>query len=186
MRSPRAKPSAEGTYIEPGTQGGTNWYSPSFSPRTGLFYVSVWDNYSAISRQAEVAPWAAGKKYTGRAPSGGGGGGGGGFRAGVPFRTEAEGYGAVRAIDPKTGDKKWEFKMVDYTESGVLTTASDLLFSGGREGYFFALDARSGELLWKVNLGGTVASGPITFAVGGRQYVAVSADTALYVFGMPD
>jgi alcohol dehydrogenase (cytochrome c) len=185
IKAARAKPSPEGTLIEPGTQGGTNWYSPSFSPRTGLFYVSVWDNYSAISRQAEVAPWAAGKKYTGRAPSGGGGGGGG-FRAAVPFRTEAEGYGAVRAIDPKTGDKKWEFKMVDYTESGVLTTASDLLFSGGREGHFFALDARSGELLWKVNLGGTVASGPITFAVDGHQYVAVSADTALYVFGLPE
>jgi len=70
--------------------------------------------------------------------------------------------------------------MVDYTESGVLTTASDLLFSGGREGHFFALDARNGELLWKVNLGGTIASGPITFAVNGRQYVAVCADTALY------
>ena len=95
-------------------------------------------------------------------------------------------YGAVRAIDPKTGEKKWDFKMVDYTESGVLTTASDLLFSGGREGHFFALDARNGEPLWKVNLGGTVASGPITYAVDGHQYVAVSADTALYVFGLPD
>jgi outer membrane protein assembly factor BamB len=74
--------------------------------------------------------------------------------------------------------------MVDYTESGVLTTASDLLFSGGREGHFFALDARSGELLWKVNLGGNVANGPITFAVGGRQYVAVSGEGALYVFSL--
>ena len=44
---------------------------------------------------------------------------------------------------------KWDFKMVDYTESGVLTTASDLLFSGGKEGNFFALDARNGELLWQ-------------------------------------
>src|SRR5207247_1356170 len=53
----------------------------------------------------------------------------------------------------KTGEKKWDFKMVDYTESGILTTAADLLFSGGREGHFFALDARTGELLWKTNLG---------------------------------
>jgi alcohol dehydrogenase (cytochrome c) len=147
IKAPTAKPSPEGTYIEPGTQGGTNWYSPSFSPRTGLFYVSAWDNYSVISRQAEVGPWAAGRKYTGRAPAVFGGGAG--SRAGVSFRTEAEGYGAVRAIDPKTGEKKWDFKMVDYTESGVLTTASDLLFAGGREGYFFALDARNGELLWR-------------------------------------
>jgi outer membrane protein assembly factor BamB len=75
--------------------------------------------------------------------------------------------------------------MVDYTESGVLTTASDLLFSGGREGHFFALDARTGELLWRVNLGGNVASGPISYAVDGRQYVAVAGEGALYVFATP-
>jgi alcohol dehydrogenase (cytochrome c) len=184
VKAPHAKPTPEGTLIEPGTQGGTNWYSPSFSPRTGLFYVSAWDNYSAISRYAEVPPWQPGRKYTGRAPAAAGRGGRG--RAGVQFRTEAEGYGAVRAIDPKTGEKKWDFKMVDYTESGVLTTASDVLFSGGREGNFFALDARNGELLWKVNLGGTVSSGPMTFAVDGQQYVAVCADSALYVFGLPN
>jgi alcohol dehydrogenase (cytochrome c) len=182
VRDPKAKPTPEGTRIEPGTQGGTNWYSPSFSPRTGLFYVSAWDNYSAIARYAEVPPWAEGKKYTGRAPAGRGAGGRG---SPVAYRTEAEGYGAVRAIDPKTGDKKWDFKMVDYTESGVLTTASDLLFSGGREGHFFALDARTGELLWRVNLGGNVASGPISYAVDGRQYVAVAGEGALYVFGTP-
>ena len=182
VRDPKAKPTPEGTRIEPGTQGGTNWYSPSFSPRTGLFYVSAWDNYSALARYAEVPPWAEGKKYTGRAPAGRGAGGRG---SPVAYRTEAEGYGAVRAIDPKTGDKKWDFKMVDYTESGVLTTASDLLFSGGREGHFFALDARTGELLWRVNLGGNVASGPISYAVDGRQYVAVAGEGALYVFATP-
>ena len=57
--------------------------------------------------------------------------------------------GAVRAFDPHTLDKRWEFKMNDITWAGVLTTASDLVFSGGKEGYFFALDARSGDLLWK-------------------------------------
>jgi alcohol dehydrogenase (cytochrome c) len=180
LRAPESKPSVEGTYTEPGTPGGTNWYSPSFSPRTGLFYVSTWDNYSVISKLADVPPCEDGKKYTGRAPSGAGTGGG---RAGAQYRTEAEGYGAVRAIDPQTGHKKWDFKMVDYTESGILTTASDLLFSGGRKGTCSALDARNSELLWKVSLGGTVASGPITFAAGGRQYVAVCAEEALYVFG---
>jgi len=184
VRDPKAKPTPEGTRIEPGTQGGTNWYSPSFSPRTGLFYVSAWDNYSAISKYAEVSPWEDGKKYTGRAPAGPGGGAA--ARTQVAYRTEEEGYGAVRAIDPATGEKKWDFKMVYYTESGVLTTASDVLFSGGREGHFFALDARTGELLWTTNLGGTVANGPITFAADGRQFVAVAAEGALYVFGLRD
>jgi alcohol dehydrogenase (cytochrome c) len=203
MKSPAISPkSTEGTFIEPGVQGGTNWYSPSFSPRTGLFYVSTWDNYWAVSAKKLPGPWKEGGKYTGNGqatvdryghplpPSEGRGGrgraGGGGFGRGNNLRTEDEGYGAIRAIDPTTGDKKWDFKMPSYTESGVLTTASDLLFGGGQEGNFVALDARSGQLLWHVNLGGTVSSGPITYSVNGHQYVAVDAESVLYVFGLPD
>jgi alcohol dehydrogenase (cytochrome c) len=74
--------------------------------------------------------------------------------------------------------------MNDVTDAGILTTASDLLFSGGREGYFFALNARNGQLLWKVSLGGVVASGPITYSVAGRQYVAVSAGNSLFTFAL--
>ena len=190
VRAPGIRPSPQGTLVQPGTQGGTNWYSPSFSPRTGLFYVSAWDNYSTIARSADVAPWEEGRKYTGR-PSGRAAAPPAGApppptisRAGPAYRTDDEGYGALRALDPETGEKKWEFRMVDYTESGILTTASDLVFSGGREGYFYALDARSGELLWRVNLGGNIASGPISYAVDGRQYVAASAEGALYVFAL--
>jgi hypothetical protein len=58
----------------------------------------------------------------------------------------------------ETGDKKWDFKMVNYTESGVLSTAGDLVFGGGWMA-FVALDAKTGELLWHVNLGGPNASG---------------------------
>ena len=67
--------------------------------------------------------------------------------------TDAAAHGAVIAIDPATGERKWTFPMYDLTDSGILTTASDLLFTGGREGYFQALDARTGELLWKSSLG---------------------------------
>jgi alcohol dehydrogenase (cytochrome c) len=172
------------TYVEPGTQGGTNWYSPSFSPRTGLFYVSTWDNYSNYSGKSDPGPWVPNKRYMGasspaaieqRKRS-------------VPpvYRKQEEGYGAVRAIDPLTGEKKWDFTMVNYTESGVLSTASDLVFAGGMEGNFFALDGRDGRCLWKVGLGGTVASGPITYSVDGHQYVVVAAQGALYAFGLPN
>jgi len=74
--------------------------------------------------------------------------------------------------------------MNDVTDAGILTTGSDLLFSGGREGYFYALDARNGELLWKANVGGAVASGPMSYAVGGKQYVAISAGSSLFVYGL--
>src|SRR5213083_868867 len=179
---PGKSPSAEGTLVYPGNPGGTSWYSPSYSPRTGLFYIPAWVSSSSVFVKLP-SEYREGREYAG-----------GTNRSTVAFdwspapnfRKEEEGYGAVRAVDPHTGEMKWEFKMADVTEAGILTTASDLLLSGGREGHFFALDARSGELLWKVNLGGNVASGPITFAVDSRQYVAVSGEGALYVFGLPD
>ena len=64
----------------------------------------------------------------------------------VPFyNNDTETYGVVRAYDPKTLDQKWEFRMTDITWGGMLATASDLVFSGGREGYFLALDAQDRE-----------------------------------------
>ena len=74
--------------------------------------------------------------------------------------------------------------MLFRSDAGVMTTASDLLFSGGREGYFYALDAKNGELLWRANLGGAVASGPMSYAINGKQYVAISAGNSLFVYGL--
>jgi alcohol dehydrogenase (cytochrome c) len=182
MRIPGKVPTPEGTVIFPGNQGGTNWYSPSFSPRTGLFYIPSWVNYSSVYIKAD-ADYEEGKRFVGTSPRSLIGGANGGA-AKINTRREDEGYGAVRAIDPMTGDRKWEYKMADVTDAGILTTGSDLLFSGGREGYFYALDARTGELLWKAVLGGTVASGPMSYSVAGKQYIAISAGSSLFVFGL--
>jgi glucose dehydrogenase len=76
--------------------------------------------------------------------------------------------------------------MHDVNVSGILTTASDVLFSGGREGYFQALDARSGALLWKINLGGEIVAGPISFAVDGKQYVSIASGNSYFVFVLRD
>jgi alcohol dehydrogenase (cytochrome c) len=180
MRAPGKLPTPEGTLIYPGNQGGTNWYSPSYSPRTGLFYIPTWENYSSMFIKAPVE-YTEGRRFMGASPRSIIGGLRGPQQN---TRKENEGFGAVRAFDPKTGEKKWEFKMADVTDAGILTTASDLLFSGGREGYFFALDARSGELLWKGAVGGAVASGPMSYSVGGKQYVAVSAGSSLFVYAL--
>ncbi len=102
------------------------------------------------------------------------------------YARETEPYGAVRAIEPNSGKLKWEFKMSDLTWAGILTTASDLLFSGGNEGYFYALDARTGNLLWRTMVGGSIRSGPVTYAVKGQQYVSVAAGTALFSFRLHD
>jgi alcohol dehydrogenase (cytochrome c) len=171
MRVAGRIPNREGALITPTVLGGTNWYPPSFSPSTGLFYISAWENTGTIATRG-VFP-----KGTGNNPMGQ-------INLQPNLKTEEEGYGVVRAIDPKTGGKKWEYKMNDITWAGVLTTASDLLFSGGREGYFYALDARTGTLLWKANLGGQVNSGPMTYAVDGRQFVAVAAGGALFAYAL--
>lgn len=181
-RVPGKVPTREGALIAPGNQGGTNWYSPSFSPQTGLFYIPSWVNYTSnyVKQDAE---YVEGRVFGGGAPRGtilpG-------VRSGqfLNYAKEDEGYGAVRAIDPKTGDLKWEFKMTDFTDAGILTTASNVLFSGGREGYFYALDARTGVPLWKATVGGRVTSGPMSYAVGGRQYVAVAAGSGLFVYAL--
>ena len=76
--------------------------------------------------------------------------------------------------------------MTDITWGGVLSTAGDLVFGGGREGYFLALDARTGELLWRESLGGQINAGAMSYAVDGKQYVAIAAGSALFSFALPD
>jgi alcohol dehydrogenase (cytochrome c) len=74
--------------------------------------------------------------------------------------------------------------MHDVTDAGILTTAGDLLFSGGREGYFFALDARNGSLLWKATVGGQVGAAPISYQVERNQYVAIAAGNVLFAYAL--
>jgi len=181
QRVPGMTPSAQGTFILPGNQGGTNWYNPSYSPKTGLFYIPTWANYSSLYVKQPVE-YQEGRNF-----------GGGTARPTTPtglrtpisnYAKEEEGYGAIRALDPHTGEMKWQFKMTDVTDAGVMTTGSNLLFSGGREGYFYALDARDGKLLWKFPVGGRVISGPMTYSLSGKQYVEVAAGNSIFVFAL--
>jgi alcohol dehydrogenase (cytochrome c) len=185
---PLQTPQPVGQPTWPGNQGGTNWYSPSYSPRTNLFYVSAWEGYASVYRR-ERQEYVPGRNF-----------GGGGARVLTPVPgaptvgigrrgpinnwTDAVGRGALLAIDPQTGQQKWRFEQFDVSDSGILTTVTDLLFTGGREGYFHALDARTGELLWKASLGGQIVMGPITYAVDGKQYVSVISGNSLVTFGL--
>jgi alcohol dehydrogenase (cytochrome c) len=187
---PKQTPPAPGTPVFPGNQGGTNWYSPSYSPRTELFYVSAWENYSSIYRRENVV-YEPGRRFVGGGnqtvtPSPDAPGIGIGRRSPINNWTDAVGNGAVLAIDPRTGTQRWKFVQYDVSDSGILTTASDLLFTGGREGYFHALNARTGALLWKVNLGGQIVNGPMTYQVDGRQYVSVISGNVLATFALPE
>ena len=184
---PTPQPPGQPTW--PGNQGGTNWYSPSFSPshradlrlRVGKLRVDLPEGAGRVrarpqlrrrrrqpvSRRCPAHPASA---SAARTP--------------INNWTDAVGNGTVMAIDPQTGQKKWTFQQYDVTDSGILTTASNLLFTGGREGYFYALDARTGAELWKASLGGQIVNGPITYAVDGKQYVSVISGNSLFTFGL--
>lgn len=183
----------------PGTQGGTNWFSPSYSPRTGLFYLQAWEDFASIRtsryplKQPEqrtnegvvVGSFYTGGTYKNYAPVEGAPSTPALSRGPINNWTSEAGRGAILAIEPQTGAAKWRFEMTDVGSSGILTTASDLLFAGTRDGYFLALDARTGALLWRSNsLGGQIQSGPIAYEVDGRQHVAVIAGNVLVSFAL--
>jgi alcohol dehydrogenase (cytochrome c) len=179
-RVPGAAPSREGTLIYPSVQGATNWYSPSFSPRTGLFYISTWDDTSSYFVKIRDK-YSEGQRYVGGYPRTNFSLNRGGQ---VNTHMPNDGHGAVIAVDAATGEKKWRMDFVDVTDGGILTTSTDLLFTGNREEHFFALNAATGEVLWKTSLGGAFVNGPISYAASGHQLVAVAAGNALYVFGL--
>lgn len=185
---PVPTPQPPGSPTWPGNQGGTNWYPPSYSPRTGLFYFSAWEDYATIYEKEEVE-YVPGRYYLGGgfsvlAPVPGAPTIGIGRTSPINDWTDAVGHGAVIAVDPHTGEARWKFEQFDVSDSGMLTTASDLLFTGGREGYLHALDALTGVELWKASLGGQIVMAPITFMVNGRQYVSVISGHTLVTFGL--
>ena len=187
---PIQTPQPVGMPTYPGVQGGTNWYSPSYSPRTGLFYVAAWENYGSIYRK-EPVEYEAGRRFNGGAgatvktvPDAPVMPGPQAPRSPINTWTNLVGNGAVIAIDPKTGQAKWKFQMYDVTDAGILTTAGDVLFTGGREGYFYALDARTGTVLWKTYLGGAIMSAPVTYSIDGKQYVIVNAGNVMATFAL--
>jgi alcohol dehydrogenase (cytochrome c) len=187
---PIQTPQPVGLPTYPGVQGGTNWYSPSYSPRTGLFYVSAWENYGSIYRK-EPVEYEAGRRFNGGAgatvkpvPDAPVMPGPAAARSPINTWTNTVGNGAVIAIDPKTGQAKWKFQMYDVTDAGILTTAGDVLFTGGREGYLHALDARTGAVLWKTYLGGAIMSAPVTYSIDGKQYVIVNSGNVMATFAL--
>ena len=183
---PITTPQPAGVPTYPGIQGGTNWYSPSYSPSTGLFYLSTWEDYGTIF-SGVPADYKEGTRFTGGAntsPVPGAENPTGARNGPINTYTEAMARGGVVALDPATGEKKWHFDMHDVNTGGILTTATDLLFVGGREGYFQALDARTGVLLWKQNLGGEIIAGPISFQVDGKQYITIASGNSLFAYAL--
>jgi alcohol dehydrogenase (cytochrome c) len=147
--------------------GGTNWFSPSYSPKTGLFYVATREEGTRF--YIDHSKYSVGDWFPG------------GGIAGIPG---VEPGGSIQALQADTGRAAWEFKLHSPPWSGLLSTAGGLVFGGSSEGYFFALDASSGKPLWRFPTGGAIFANPISFLSDGRQHVAIAAGHALFVFAV--
>jgi alcohol dehydrogenase (cytochrome c) len=162
----------EGSLVYPGNQGGTNFYNPSYSPVTQMFYIPAWENTSQTYILGEEIPeFHEGQGFSGPFP-----------RAGA---SGEDVHASVVAMDAKTGQRAWAYRLAaPQTEGGLLTTASNVLFGGARDGQFFALDAATGKLLWDTHLGAIISAGPVTYMVGGKQYVTIQAGSVVATFGL--
>jgi alcohol dehydrogenase (cytochrome c) len=165
MQVPGMEPRPEGSTVYPGVHGATNWNSPSYSPDTRLFYVAVREEGTVFYRA--TAEYRAGSYFSA-----------GGMR-GIPG---VEPSGSIQALDPLTGEQRWEFPLHSPPWAGVLSTAGGLVFSGTSEGNFFALDAASGKPLWDFQTGAPVYAAPMSYEFEGRQYIAVAAGRSLMAF----
>jgi alcohol dehydrogenase (cytochrome c) len=164
-----SKASPEGATVYPSVVGGTNFQAPSYSPQTGWYYVAALD----FGQRHTLAPemYQAGVQYRG----------GGAQGIGDPVT------GAIKALDPETGEVQWEFPVsrISFT-AGVLSTAGGVVFAATAGGNLVALDAKSGEPLWRFLAGASISASPMSYAVDGKQFVAISAGTVLYSFALPD
>ncbi len=167
IRLPDTAPSVQGTPLYPGVHGGTNWFSPSFSPETRLFYVAVREEPTSFYKGP--ATYRPGALFTG-----------GSFR-GV---RRVEPTGSIKALEVTTGVMRWEFKLHSPPWGGLLSTAGGLVFGGTSEGYFFALDAATGKPLWRFPTGAPIFANPVSFLSDGKQHVAIAAGRALFVFAL--
>jgi alcohol dehydrogenase (cytochrome c) len=169
IKLPNIEPTPEGIRLCPGLAGGANWMAPSWDPDTRLFYLPYRDECNLYFSSPPV--FAQGKAFWGTSS-----------RA----VDDAVANSAVKAIDPFTGEGKWEFRFRNTNMAGTLSTSGGLVFAGDADGYLVALDSKSGKLLWKLNTGAEHASAPMTYMVDGRQYVSMPAGGVLITLALPE
>jgi alcohol dehydrogenase (cytochrome c) len=168
---PGNMPSEKGSVTCPDLVGGTNFWPPSYDPSTRTFFVNAREVCMTFySWRPEYTP---GERFTG----------GAGQRLDSP---DSPAVGALRALDPITGERKWEFKYLSPSTSGLLTTASGLIFTGDPDGNAIALDSRTGKLLWRHQMGAPLhGTSAITYMVDGRQHVLIPSGTTLTAWALP-
>jgi alcohol dehydrogenase (cytochrome c) len=172
IKNPNQEPTAAGTRVCPSQDGATNWFSPSFNPSTGLYYVQTFEKCS-IYTKADPGEWQPGKDYLG------------GSQRRAPGEKPER---ILKAIDIHTGKIAWELSQPGPAESwgGTLTTASGLVIFCEEGGALMAADAKSGKPLWSFPTNQLWKASPMTYLFDNRQYVAVASGPSIIAFGLPE
>jgi alcohol dehydrogenase (cytochrome c) len=167
---PGQEPSPEGKKVCPAVEGATNWFSPSFNPATGLYYVQSLEKCTIFTLSPHE--WQAGRSYYG----------------GATRDAPEPGQKVLRAIDIQTGRIAWELPQTGPASSwgGTLATAGGLVFFGEDSGALMAVDASSGRPLWHFQANAPWRASPMTYVFDGTQYVAVAAGPSIISFALVD
>lgn len=152
-------PTTEGVRIAPGAIGGVNWSPVSYDPGSGLAYVAA--SHIPMRYSVNEMPATADKPA---------------LRYSSLETIDEPNWGTLTAISTRDfGRIRWQVKTETPLVGGVLSTAGGLVFSGEGNGYLSAFDAASGKRLWRFQCGAGVNAPPVSYEVGGVQYLAVAA-----------
>ena len=163
---PGKDPTPEGNWVCPSVKGATNWMSQSYNPGTGLLYVITLEQCGMYTRSAQ-------KPVPMKNFSGGG-------------ATEEGGQVFLRALNPTTGERVWEYPMTGIGSmwAGAVSNGGGVVFAGDDDGNVIALEARTGKHLWNFNVGERLTASPIVYELDGNQYVAIASASAIFSFGL--
>jgi alcohol dehydrogenase (cytochrome c) len=164
-----AVPTAEGTKICPGYSGGTNWYAPSYNPATKQFYFLSYTGCDVYYTKPQTYEFGKTFYATGTKR--------------VPGETDQR---ILLAYDLRTHTFTWRYPQArGHGAGGTMTTAGGLTFFGDDSESFEAVEASSGRPLWHFTTGQPINASPMTYALGGRQYVAIAAGADVISFALP-
>jgi len=162
-------PTAEGTLICPGIDGATNWFSPSYNPDTGLFYVIALESCNLFL--AKPKEFVKGATF---------------YNTGTSLPPGERMQKILLALSLADGKRVWSYPQIGPGNSwaGTLTTAGGLVFFGDDSNSFEAAEATTGRVLWHFNTGQLMRASPMTYSVAGVQYVAIAAGSDVFCFSL--
>ena len=163
-----AVPTVEGVHRCPGLLGGMEWNGPAYDPGSNTLFVPAVDWCGIFRKASKDPPIMQGMHYYG------------GSVASDP-REKAKGW--LTAFDASSGKERWKYASTTPLVAGVTATSGGVLFTGDLNNDFLALDAKTGDVLYRFNTGGSIGGGVITYAVDEKQYVAATSGTVSAFFG---